>query len=106
MSNSELIRRINEMRQRLAHRTVIQHVIDRDRGCQFWGHVADKPARGADYSNTPTQCSQVHVVVNTRPDQPLDSINCTLLCTTHFNWVSNHADIAQELELAPPGGAQ
>lgn len=106
MTDFKLIRRIAELRDRIRNRNIIQQVVQRDRECQFWGHVADKPARGADYSLTPTRCSQAHIVVNTRPDEPLDHINCTLLCITHFNWVSNHADIAQELELAPPGGAQ
>lgn len=96
-------RRLLQLRHRLQEQHVLRQVIDRDRECQFWGHVYDTPARGANYAGTPTRCSAVHVVVNTQPNQPLDHIHCTLLCTTHYHFVCTHPDVADELELAPRG---
>ena len=92
----------SQWRARLRNLTVLQVVEQRDRSCQFWGHVWDRwpGSHVASLVGTPTTCSGSFIVVNTRPDVPLDDLHCTLLCERHWDWLVAHPDIAASIGIA------
>ena len=92
----------SQWRARLRNLTVLELVARRDRTCQFWGHVWDRWP-GSDVVSlvgTPTSCQGSHVVINTRPDLPLDDLHCTLLCDRHWDWLQTNPDIAVAIGIA------
>lgn len=87
-------------RHRLRNLTVLETVRRRDRNCQFWGHIWDRWPGQPTLVGTPTICQGVGIVINTRPDLPLDDINCTLICERHWHWLEQHIDIAASIGIA------
>jgi hypothetical protein len=92
----------SQWRARFRNLTVMQVVEQRDKVCQFWGHVWDRwpGSHVASLVGTPTICHGPCLVVNTRPDVPLDELHCTLICERHWDWLVQHPDIAASIGVA------
>lgn len=90
--------------KRAQRRAVVEEVLERDRGCVFMNHVL--AVYGNDYvpfeypynCRPPLDCHEI-IPRSVWPNGELEPTNCTMLCRTHHEFVTDHPADAYALGL-------